>query len=126
MKLARWVFFSAGVFGFALILPLAYSLLSSQDSMFPAGATGLAFYGYVFQFTCWQILYFLVSTDPARYRPLMIPALLAMITTPLFPVWAYVYGIRFWPAILVLTGVLACLFVLAFWLTKAKRIVGSA
>ena len=118
MKFARWVFLAAGIFGLVLLIPLVYSVLFDRESILLGGASaGLFFYTSVFQYVCWQILYLVLAKDPLRYRPIMIPAFLAIAVTPFYPIWLYMYGLRPWIPIIVINLIFALLFVLAFWLT---------
>ena len=118
MKFARWVFLAAGIFGLVLLIPLVYSILVSRQPILPGGSSvGLFFYVSVFQYVCWQILYLFLAKDPLRYRPIMIPAFLAIAVTPFYPIWLYVYGFRLWIPITGINIAFALLFVLAFWLT---------
>jgi len=127
MKLVRWIFFSAGIFGLIPVISLAYSSLVSKESILPDGTTtGLFFYGSAVQYICWQILYLFLSRDPLRYRSIMIPAFFAIAITPFYPIWLYIYGFRPWIPITLVNLVFALLFVLAFWLTGRERKLSAA
>jgi hypothetical protein len=121
MKLARCVFLTAGILGLLPVVPLAYAAMVNEQIMLPdVGSASLFFYGFVFQYVCWQILYIVLARDPVRYRPMMILAFLAQVIAPLYPAWLYLYGFRLWISIVVVDLVLAMLFLVAFWLTGRK------
>jgi hypothetical protein len=75
MKFAKAVFWIAGIWGFLTITPLyfMFDLIGRND---PPPITHPAFfYGFVGLALAWQIAFLFIATDPARYRPLMIPSI---------------------------------------------------
>ena len=72
MKFAKIVFWIAGFWGVLVLAPLyfMFDLIGRQD---PPPITHPAFYyGFVGAGLAWQIVFFIVATNPARFRPLMI------------------------------------------------------
>ena len=77
MKFARRVFLIASIYGLIVVLPL-YFLEEKTGRDYPPPITHPEYYyGFAGVTAAWQILYLLVSTDPIRYRPMMIPPMLA-------------------------------------------------
>jgi len=77
MKFARRVFFVAGIFGVLLLAPWFF-LESTWNERFPPPITHPEFfYGFTCTVFAWQLVYLLISVDPARYRPMMLLATLA-------------------------------------------------
>jgi hypothetical protein len=77
MKFARRVFLIAGIYGLIVVLPL-YFLESKTGHDYPPPITHPEYYyGFIGVTAAWQVLYLLVSTNPIRYRPVMIPPILA-------------------------------------------------
>jgi uncharacterized membrane protein YuzA (DUF378 family) len=77
MKFAKWVFLIAGIYGLIVLLPM-YFLEEKTGRDFPPAITHPEYYyGFVGVTAAWQVLYLFLSTDPIRYRPLMIPPMLA-------------------------------------------------
>src|SRR6266851_8257452 len=75
MKFAKVVFWIAGIWGVLIIAPLyfIFDLIGRQD---PPPITHPAFfYGFVGLALAWQFAFLLIATDPARYRPLMLPSM---------------------------------------------------
>jgi hypothetical protein len=75
MKFAKVVFWIAGIWGFLTITPLyfMFDLIGRND---PPPITHPAFFfGFVGLALAWQIAFLFIATDPARYRPLMIPSI---------------------------------------------------
>lgn len=116
MKLAKWIFLIVGIFG----------LLSTIPLVFAEKATAVKqpefYYGFVFLNICWQILYLFLSTDPVRYRPMMIPAFVAKGSGTVALTWLYLLGqvSTQWIIIGAFDGLFAALFLVAFWTTRNK------
>jgi hypothetical protein len=74
MKFARIVFRIAAIWGVLVLTPLyfMFNLIGRND---PPPITHPAFfYGFIGAALAWQIAFFIIATDPVRYRPLMIPS----------------------------------------------------
>jgi uncharacterized membrane protein len=116
MKLAKWIFLIAGIFGLLSTVPLAFAekMMGVKQPEF--------YYGFIFLNICWQILYFFISTDPVRFRPMMIPAFLAKGSGTVALTWLYLIGrvASQWLAIGTVDGVFAILFVIAFLVTRSE------
>jgi len=75
MKFAKVVFSIAGIWGVLIIAPLyfIFDLIGRRD---PPPITHPAFfYGFVGLALAWQFAFLFIATDPARYRPLMLPSM---------------------------------------------------
>jgi len=74
MRFAKIVFWIAGIWGVLVITPLyfLFDLISRTDPP-PITHPGF-FYGFVGAALAWQIAFFVIATDPLRYRPLIIPS----------------------------------------------------
>jgi hypothetical protein len=80
MKFAKLVFRIAGIWGLLVITPLyfMFDLICRVD---PPPITHPGFYyGFVGLALSWQLAFLFISTDPVRYRPLMIPSVLEKVT----------------------------------------------
>ena len=77
MKFARRVFLLAGIYGLIVVLPL-YFLEEKTGRDYPPPITHPEYYyGFVGVTAAWQLLYLMISTNPIRYRPIMIPPMFA-------------------------------------------------
>jgi hypothetical protein len=76
MKFARNVFIIAGVWGLAVLTPLYFTFDLIGRSYPPAITHADLYYGFVGVALVWQIAFLIIATDPARYRPIMIAAIL--------------------------------------------------
>jgi len=72
MKFAKVVFWIAGIWGVLVLTPLyfMFDLIGHKD---PPPITHPAFYyGFVGVGLAWQVAFFIIATNPVRFRPLMI------------------------------------------------------
>ena len=117
MKLAKWIYLVAGVFGLLVTAPMALAEKAIEQIMPPAVNHPEFFYGFVFLNACWQVLYLFLSTDPIRYRPMMIPSFLAKVSGVAALTWLSLQGriSSQWTVTIIVDGIWALLFVVAFW-----------
>jgi hypothetical protein len=80
MKFAKIVFRVAGIWGLSVLTPLyfMFDLIGRNDPP-PITHPGF-FYGFAGVALAWQIAFIFIATDPARYRPLMIPSVLEKVS----------------------------------------------
>ena len=74
MKFGKTVFRIAAIWGVLVVPPLyfMFDLIGRKDPP-PITHPGF-FYGFVGAALAWQLAFFVIATDPARYRPLMVPS----------------------------------------------------
>lgn len=77
---ASRVFFYAGVYGLLVIAPMYFLEDRLGQDNPPAITHPEFFYGFVGVALAWQVAFLVMSTDPARYRPIMIPAVIEKLT----------------------------------------------
>ena len=76
MRFAKIVFWCAGGFGLLALLPL-YFIFDLVGRMDPPPVTHPQFYfGFAGVALAWQFAFFVIATDPVRFRPMMIPSIL--------------------------------------------------
>lgn len=76
MKFARIVYSVAAIYGFISLLPLYFLLGRIGRDAPPAVTHPEFFYGFVGLALLWQIMFVLIASDPARYRAVMLIAIL--------------------------------------------------
>lgn len=128
MKLARWIFLVAGLYGLAVLAPgffmeAAFGAASPPPVNHPEFYYG--FYGSAF---VWQLVFLAIAWDPGRFRLLMPIAVLEKIAffAPAMALYAngrLAAGGPFYGAII--DGVLMVLFALA-WLNMPKPAAAAA
>ena len=76
IKFAQRLFLGAGLYGMAVIMPMFFleGLIGEHDP--PAITHAEFYYGFVCTAFAWQIVYLMMSRDPLRWRPMLIPAIM--------------------------------------------------
>ena len=75
IKFAQRLFLAAGIYGVAVIAPL-FLLEDKIGATNPPAITHPEFYyGFVCAAFAWQVVYLMMSRDPIRFRPVLIPAI---------------------------------------------------
>ena len=105
MTFARVVFVIAGAFGAIACVGLYFA---------PGSPT---YYGLIAGVVAWQVAFFIIASDPGRYRPLMIPAVVEKMVWVLTLAVLYTRGAMTTRAMasgIIPHGLLGLLFVAAF------------
>jgi hypothetical protein len=92
MKFAKIVFWIAGIWGVLLLTPLyfIFNVIGRQD---PPPITHPGFYyGFVGAALAWQVVFFVIATNPARFRPLIIPSIFEKLTYGIAVVALFLQG----------------------------------
>jgi len=80
MKFAKYTFLVAGVYGLLVLVP-QYFLETKNGIDYPPPINHPEyFYGFVGIAVAWQLAFLVISRDPVRYRPMMIPAIVEKFT----------------------------------------------
>jgi hypothetical protein len=77
MKFAKVVFWIAGAWGVLVISPLFFMMDWIGRQTPPPVTHPEFYYGFAVVTLMWQAAFFVIATDPARHRALMIPPALA-------------------------------------------------
>lgn len=122
MKFARVVFLIAGIYGLIVLVPQFFLEDKISTDTPPPITHPEFFYGFICVAVAWQVLFLILSRDPVRYRPMMIPAMLEKIGFPVAVLLLYLQG-RVSPTIFIpasLDLVLLVLFIAAYRKTPAR------
>ena len=76
MTFARRLFTVAGIYGLVSLVPMYFLEGRLMERLPPALTHPEFYYGFVGVALSWQVLFLLVGRDPARLRPVMLPAVL--------------------------------------------------
>ena len=76
MRFAKVVFLAAAVWGIAVLTPLYFLVDVTGRQYAPPTSYPQFFYGFLSVAMAWQIAFLVIGSSPARFRPLMIPAIL--------------------------------------------------
>ncbi len=116
MRFAKRVFIGAGVWGLAIVTPMFF-LYDYIGRHYPPALTHPDFYyGFLTVTFCWQLAFLIIGSDPGRFRPMMIVAVLEKVTYVSALAWLTLRGdLRFeQSAVGIPDFVLGLLFVAAF------------
>jgi hypothetical protein len=123
MKFARVVFSVAAVYGLVVLLP-QYFLMEKNGRDFPPAITHAEYYyGFIGVAVAWQIAFLVMAKDPARYRPLMLPAVVEKAGFGIVACLLYMLG-RLSVSLFaagIIDLVLGLLFGMAYRLTPSER-----
>ncbi|MGH9857174.1 MAG: hypothetical protein ACRD4B_04945 [Acidobacteriota bacterium] len=121
-RFARRVFMIAAIYGVVVLIP-QYFLEARLGRDFPPPITHPEhFYGFIGVALAFQVLFFIIATDPVRYRAAMIPAILEKVTFVVACIILYSQG-RLAPMILGPVGldlILAILFAISYRVTPKQ------
>jgi hypothetical protein len=120
MKFARRVFQIAGIYGLVVLLPQFFLRAKIGRDMPPEITHPEFYYGFVGVAVAWQVLFLILATDPRRYGPMMIPAVLEKATFGIAVVVLVARGQTAMPmlAAALVDLTLGVLFVMAFFKTR--------
>ncbi|HEX6280060.1 MAG TPA: hypothetical protein VFZ49_08585 [Pyrinomonadaceae bacterium] len=75
MRFARWTFLIAGIYGLLALVPM-YFMESQVGIDTPPPITHPEyFYGFIGVAVAFQLVFLIISTDPVKYRPLMLASI---------------------------------------------------
>jgi hypothetical protein len=125
MKLARWIFLVAGIYGVVVLTP---GFFLERVAMAPAALAHPEFYyGFYGSALVWQFLFLAISRNPLRYQPLMLIGALEKLAFFATCLALYFTGRLEAGGVLLgalLDGVWMLLFLLAWW--TSSRASGPA
>jgi hypothetical protein len=123
MKFAKRVYLIAGVYGLLVLLP-QYFLEETTGRQHPPPITHPEFYyGFIGVAVAWQFVFLIMSTDPVRYRPLTMAAVIEKASFGIAVFTLFALG-RTSPTMLaaaIIDTVLGVLFVVAYMKTATPR-----
>jgi hypothetical protein len=76
MRFAKLTFLLSGIYGLIVLLPLFVMETKTGVDYPPPITHPEYYYGFAGVGLAWQILFLVLSTDPARYRPMIITAII--------------------------------------------------
>jgi hypothetical protein len=121
VRFARIVFVVAGIWGIVVLTPFYWLVDVTGRRYDPPAAYPHFFYGFIAVALVWQIAFLVIGSNPARFRTLMIPAILEKFSY--VATLAVLYGGGRIASVdaqaAVPDGLLGLLFILAFAKTRA-------
>lgn len=80
VRIARWIFLVAGIYGLAMLLPLYFAEPVFAMQGRPPLDRPEMLYGFVGAASTMQILYLMIARDPAGLRPFMLVGVLGKLS----------------------------------------------
>ncbi len=119
MNFAKWIFRIAGGIGILIIAPFYFIETQIGLDTPPAITHPEYYYGFIGVTLAWQIAFLIIGSDPLRYRPLMVAAMLEKGTYAAAIIALFALGRV--PLSVLGAGLMdltfGILFVIAYWLT---------
>ena len=122
MKLARIVFLVAGIYGLIVLLPMYFMEAQTGRDYPPPITHPEYYYGFVGVAVAWQLAFLVISRDPLRYRPLMLPSIVEKASFGIAGAVLYMQGrlSSFMFGAAMIDSVLGVLFIIA-WIATSTR-----
>lgn len=122
MKLSKWIFRLAGVYGILVTAPLYFSEKQFAAQFPPALTHPEYFYGFIGVTLAWQFAFLVIADNPLQYRPLMLFAVFEKFSyaAAVFALFAQTRVSQMVFGFGVADFILGVLFVVAFRKTKAR------
>jgi hypothetical protein len=76
MTFARFTFIGAGIWGIVVLTPIYWLVDVTGRSYSPPTNYPQFFYGFLSVAMAWQFAFLVIGSNPARFRPLMIPGII--------------------------------------------------
>jgi hypothetical protein len=122
MTFAKPVYLIAGIYGLIVLIP-QYLLEEKNGRDFPSAITHPEYYyGFVGVGIAWQLAFLIIATDPARYRPMMVPSVVEKASFGFAAIALYLRGRLALPMLAAATIdlILGVLFLIAFVRTASS------
>ena len=127
MRFAKIVFLVAGVYGLLVLVPQFFLEAKAGRDFPPPVNHPEYYYGFLGVAAAWQVLFLILSRDPARYRAMMIPSIIEKVSFAAAAAVLFVQG-RVAAALLPFAAIdlaLGALFVMAYVKTQPRAESGA-
>ena len=119
MNFAKWIFRIAGIIGILLVAPFYFAEAQLGPGVPSPITQPEYYYGFIGVTLAWQIAFLIIGSDPLRYRPLMVAAMVEKGTYAGAAIW--LFALDRVPTTLLGAGLMdltfGILIVIAYWLT---------
>ncbi len=122
MNFAKFVFLAAGIYGILVTVPLYFLEPQIARLVPPAVTHPEYYYGFIGVTLAFQILFIFLSTDPLRYRLLMLPCIFekAVYAAEIIVLFSQQRISAMTLGFGMIDLVLGLLFAVAFWATRSR------
>ncbi len=123
MRFAKMVFLIAGIYGLLILAPIYFLEGRIGRDTPPAITHPEYFYGFLGAGLAWQVLFLVLSTNPSRYRAMILPSILEKVAYGIALI--VLFSERRLPFSVLAIGsvdwIFALLFLVAYVKTKSDR-----
>jgi hypothetical protein len=123
MRFAKMVFLIAGIYGLLILAPIYFMEGRIGRDTPPAITHPEYFYGFLGAGLAWQVLFLVLSTNPSRYRAMILPSILEKVAYGIALI--VLFSERRLPFSVLAIGsvdwIFALLFLVAYVKTKSDR-----
>ncbi|HKS75249.1 MAG TPA: hypothetical protein VJQ82_18730 [Terriglobales bacterium] len=123
MRFAKIVFWVAGIWGLAVLVPLYffYDFIGKQDP--PPLTHPQFYYGFVGVALVWQVAFLMIASNPVRFRPFMIVSVLEKASFVLMLIALSLQVRLAWTQTIIglPDAILGVLFAVSFWKVGQER-----
>jgi hypothetical protein len=123
MRFAKMVFLIAGIYGLLILAPIYFMEGRIGRDTPPAITHPEYFYGFLGAGLAWQVLFLVLSTNPSRYRAMILPSVLEKVAYGIALI--VLFSERRLPFSVLAIGsvdwIFALLFLVAYVKTKSDR-----
>lgn len=127
MKFGRVLFYCAGAWGFLVLTPMYFMYRKVGEYAPPSLTHPEIYYGFVGVTLAWQLAFFVIASDPVRFRPMIIPSVVEKLSYAIAVV--ILYSENRITVVQLSTGapdlLLCLLFVIAFLKTRPSPLPGA-
>ncbi len=123
MRFAKIVFFVAGIYGLLILAPIYFMEGRIGRDTPPAITHPEYFYGFLGAGLAWQVLFLVLSSDPVRYRAMILPSVLEKVSYGIALIVLFAQHRLALSALAIgsVDWVFAFLFLAAYFTTKSAR-----
>lgn len=122
MSFAKWVYRIAGIYGIIVLVPFYFIEKNTQAIPLPEMTHPEYYYGFIGLGLAFQVVFLIISTDPIKYRLLMLPSMIEKFSFAV-PVALLLASGRVAPYIIPgasIDTLLGILFVISYFKTKKR------
>jgi hypothetical protein len=122
MRFVRWIFLLAGIYGMPVVLTSFFREQQIGVDTPPPITHPEYYYGFLAVTLAWQVAFFIIASDPARFRPLMPVAVLEKLLFGVIIAALYLLGrtgVSMFVAGMIDLG-WGVLFLIAWWLIRPQ------
>src|SRR5580765_1396408 len=123
MKFARYTFLISGIYGLIVLLPQFFLESKIGQDQPPAITHPEFFYGFVCVAVAFQFVFLIIASDPVKYRPLILAALVEKFPFLFTVIFLYLQSRVGWQIVAAgsIDGFWGVMFFVSYLMTRSTR-----